>query len=281
MITSQIKVPIITLVILTVTSAAHANKPTLEAQLERCPPIVFIKRLAQGRKGTDGETQSCIGCHESRSSAPPARPAALARLRREPDRITPPPWGAGAVDFVKHVQPVLNRYCIESQHAGVRMDDESRPRIYVWIVSNVPYYSTWDVSRPYTMGGQDTWARDKSVMASWYLDFEAVFEANCVSCHARGKKANKPNIDHTWINFTRPEFSRALNAHLSEQAGGTALATKESNQNSILFEDCRDPVYLAMLNAIRWGKKTFDARPRMDMPGATAIAQQPNFGKLY
>ncbi len=295
---------------------------------------------------TDGETQSCIGCHESRSSAPPARPAAMARLRREPDSITPPPWGAGPVDFVKHVQPVLDRYCIEchssrrpdgridlsgdksrlfsmgykslidrklveyyyintgptgnfqplqsgswvsrltemieSEHGGVKMDDESRRRIYVWIDSNVPYYGTWDMSRPYTMGGRDTWARDKKTMAAWYLDFEAVFEANCTSCHsARDNKTKRPNIAHTWINLTRPEFSRALNAHLSEKAGGLGLTKEKNNQSPPAFEDRSNPVYLAMLDAIRRGKKTLDAKPRVDMPGATAIAQQRDFGKLY
>jgi hypothetical protein len=36
-----------------------------------------------------------------------------------------------------------------------------------------------------------------------------------------------------------------------------------------------------MLKAIRQGKKALDAKPRVDMPGATAVAQQHDFGKLY
>jgi hypothetical protein len=305
-----------------------------------------VRRMGTVTQITDGETQSCIGCHESRSSAPPARPATMARLRREPDSITPPPWGAGAVDFVQHVQPVLDRYCIEchsgrrpdgridltgdksrlfsmgykslidrgfveyyyintgptgnfqplqsgswvsrltelieSEHAGVKMDDESRRRIYLWIDSNVPYYSTWDMSRPYTMGGRDTWALDKKTMAPWYLEFEEVFEVNCAFCHgARNNKTGRSKIDHTWINLTRPELSRALNAHLSEEAGGLGLTKKKHDQDPPRFEDRNDPIYLAMLEAIRKGKEALDARPRVDMPGATAIAQQRDFGKLY
>ena len=301
-----------------------------------------IRRMGTVTQLTDGETQSCIGCHESRSSAPPANAGAMARLRREPDDIKPPPWSAGAVDFVEHVQPVLDRYCvechsgrrpdgrvdlsgdksrlfsmgykslmdrglveyyyintgptgnfqplqsgswvsrltelIESEHAGVKMDDQSRRRIYVWIDSNVPYYSTWDMSRPYTMGGRDTWAANKKSMAPWYRQFEKVFKSNCASCH---DSKDKPKIDHTWINLTRPRFSRALNAHLSEQAGGLGLTEAGRNQNPPLFEDRRDPVYLAMLKAIREGKRALDAKPRMDMPGAIAIAKQRKFGKLY
>jgi hypothetical protein len=162
------------------------------------------------------------------------------------------------------------------------MDDESRRRIYVWIDSNVPYYSTWDMSRPHTMGGRDTWAENSKAMASWYQDFETVFESNCTSCHnSTVKKTKKPKIDHTWINLTRPQFSRALNAHLSEQAGGLGLTKKKHDQSPPLFEDRSDPVYLAMLEAIRRGKKALDAKPRVDMPGATAVAQQRDFGKLY
>jgi len=305
-----------------------------------------IRRMGTVTQLTDGETQSCIGCHESRSSAPPGRLVAMARLRTKPDSIEPPPWGAGAIDFAEHVQPVLDRYCvechsgrkpegridlsgdksrlfsmgykslidrglveyyylntaptgnfqplqsgswvskltelIESEHAGVKMDDESRRRIYVWIDSNVPYYDTWDMSRPYTMGGRDTWAEDKKAMASWYREFETVFKSNCASCHnSKDRKTNRPQIDHTWINLTRPEFSRALNAHLSEQAGGLGLTEMKHDQSPPLFEDCSDPVYLAMFEAIRQGKKALDAKPRVDMPGATAVAQQRNFGKLY
>jgi hypothetical protein len=132
------------------------------------------------------------------------------------------------------------------------------------------------------MGGRDTWALDKKTMAPWYLEFEDVFEVNCALCHgARNNKTGRSKIDHTWINLTRPEFSRALNAHLSEEAGGLGLTKKKHDQDPPRFEDRNDPIYLAMLEAIRKGKEALDARPRVDMPGATAIAQQRDFGKLY
>lgn len=66
-----------------------------------------------------GENQSCIGCHEYRI-APPMEIAAKAmqRLQSPPSEITPPPWGeSGNIDFVKHVQPVFDKYCV-SCHSG-------------------------------------------------------------------------------------------------------------------------------------------------------------------
>ncbi|MCY3017876.1 MAG: hypothetical protein NTW87_02435 [Planctomycetota bacterium] len=57
-----------------------------------------------------GEKASCVGCHESRSSAPP--PAALARPTVH--KIAPPvgPQYEGGLSFMRTVQPVLDRYCI-------------------------------------------------------------------------------------------------------------------------------------------------------------------------
>ena len=61
-----------------------------------------------------GEAQSCVGCHEDKNSAPPkAKGATLAlaagaeRLRSEPD------VPAEGFSFITHVQPILDRHCIE------------------------------------------------------------------------------------------------------------------------------------------------------------------------
>ena len=63
-----------------------------------------------------GETITCIGCHESRRTAPPNM-APLA-ARREPSRITPGPEGSWPLDFAALVQPVLDRHCVECHKPG-------------------------------------------------------------------------------------------------------------------------------------------------------------------
>jgi len=59
-----------------------------------------------------GEKLSCIGCHESRTSPPPAKSMGKIALQD----LTPPPWkqevGKG-FSFDKVVKPVLDRYCIK------------------------------------------------------------------------------------------------------------------------------------------------------------------------
>ena len=57
-----------------------------------------------------GERRSCVGCHEDRTSAPPVRQGIA--LRREPQRLQPPPWGPGPFSYEKVVQPVLDAKCV-------------------------------------------------------------------------------------------------------------------------------------------------------------------------
>jgi len=63
-----------------------------------------------------GKTFTCIGCHESRTTAPPNAPATAAR--RAPSRLTPGPEGSWPLDFQVLVQPVLDKHCLDCHRAG-------------------------------------------------------------------------------------------------------------------------------------------------------------------
>ncbi|MEI7733739.1 MAG: hypothetical protein WCO56_29510 [Verrucomicrobiota bacterium] len=292
-----------------------------------------IRRMGTVTQITAGETQSCIGCHEHRSQAPPRGPHAAKLLSGKPDAIQPPPWGAGTVDFVKQVQPVLDRYCVSchygsapkanidlsgdktrlfnlafetlvftpglvaryhinggptgnfpalgsgsyvsrlstlimTNHAGVIMDDESRRRIYTWIDANVPYYGTWDMTRPHTFGGRDTWLGEHKLPLPWFADFTRAYAAS-------GIREDMERVRNRDINLTHPEWSRVLLRNLAQSAGG------QMADNLAVFRTTDDPRYQAMLQAIEAGKLALLAKPRMDMPGAIPIPQQRDFGRTF
>jgi hypothetical protein len=73
-----------------------------------------------------GEITSCVGCHESRNNAPanPGHGTPLA-LQRRPSRIQPLAGMPEIVDFRRHVQPILDRYCIDC-HGDERAEGKLR-----------------------------------------------------------------------------------------------------------------------------------------------------------
>ncbi len=315
-----------------------------------------IRRMGTVTQITAGETQGCIGCHESRFTAPANRRGVSARISGAPDAIRPPSWGAGPVDFVTQVQPVLDQYCvkchsgrrppagidlsgdasrlfnmaystlidkqlvdyyyinhgptgnfaplvsgarvsklteiIESKHSDINMDDESRRRIYNWIDANVPYYGTWDMSRPHTLGGRDTWffvQDNQRVLAEpepWFKEFHSIWRKRCAACHGEFTNTDMKawsfrRASDRWLNLTRPEFSRVLNAHLSKAAGGMGIEGRKKGKAPFRIETQDNTTYQAMFDAIAKGRDALSARPRMDMAGGVAIPQQRDFGKLY
>ena len=314
-----------------------------------------VQRMGSVTQITTGEQVSCVGCHEDRMTAPPANQLAYKRQSRPPDRIQAPAWGAGPFDYVKHVQPVFDRYCvschsgrspqgkvdlsgdktrffnmsydslvergmveyyyinpgptgafpalksgsyaskltalIEGGHGRVDMDEESRRRVYAWIDSNIQYYNTWDMSRPHTCGGRDSWsfvkdnARVAPQLEPWAAKLDAVWMKRCVACHGAAEgcvtatPGNRRKLD-LWVNLTRPEFSRVLNAHLAVAAGGMGIVA-DRKQMRFGMADANDPVYREMLEALMEGKAALEKRPRMDMPGGVAVPQDRNFGRVF
>jgi hypothetical protein len=282
-----------------------------------------LQRMGTVTQIMPGETQSCIGCHENAFMAPPSGAAFVKLLRRKPVDITPPPWGDGPIDFVRHIQPVFDKYCIkchngadpkkgldlsgdktryfnmaydslldrkmvqyhwllrapvrnwkplttgsrvsklikyiDQKHEKVVVDDESRRRIYTWIDANVPYYGTYDHTRPGTPGSRDLWT------GPWLGQLRNALKAARV----------KHGFAHTDVNLTRPEFSRVLTAYLSKSAGGRA------DDKKAVFKSKSDPKYVAILKAIQAGKQALDANPRVDMPGAKPKPYPKDYGKLY
>jgi formylglycine-generating enzyme required for sulfatase activity len=72
-----------------------------------------------------GETQSCIGCHERQSDAPPTRRTIAAR--QKPSEITPWYGPTRGFSFKREVQPVLDKYCVGCHDGKPRKDGRKIP----------------------------------------------------------------------------------------------------------------------------------------------------------
>ena len=112
------------------------------------------------------EERTCVGCHESRTSAPLARKASA--FHRSPDIPVPPPWGTEIISYLRDVQPVLNDKCVRC-HAydrlanGVILTDDLTDQFVVGYQELLPYLNVanamrWDhpddvyAQPPYTYG---------------------------------------------------------------------------------------------------------------------------------
>ena len=70
--------------------------------------------------GMPGEVLSCVGCHESQSSSPPAKSSLAAN--QTPAEIKPWYGPSRGFNFEREVQPVLDKYCVAC-HNGAAGDD--------------------------------------------------------------------------------------------------------------------------------------------------------------
>ena len=72
-----------------------------------------VKRMQSFTTVQPGETFSCLGCHENRSLAPsPVRLLPVA-AKRAPSPIEPFREVPGMPDFVRDIQPILDRHCLK------------------------------------------------------------------------------------------------------------------------------------------------------------------------
>ncbi|MFP4058441.1 MAG: hypothetical protein ACLF0G_16355 [Candidatus Brocadiia bacterium] len=93
---------------------APAGKPlAFQALDERGMAVQVMRSIVYLQPG---ERAGCVGCHEPRSQAPPAAPAARALLR-PPSDIEPGPEGSKPLSYPLLVQPVLDEHCVRC-HGG-------------------------------------------------------------------------------------------------------------------------------------------------------------------
>jgi len=87
---------------------------------------IAVKKMQSFVTVQPGEVTGCVGCHEGRQTAPSrADNRPLAALARPPSPIEAIPDLPEIVDFRRHIQPILDTYCVEC-HGPERHDADLR-----------------------------------------------------------------------------------------------------------------------------------------------------------
>ena len=227
----------------------------------RCPQLVFVKRHHFRPPGAGGVLLCWYDNLASKN---------LVQFYY----LTPPQ------ELTGHFIPRASGSCvsrivelIDENHGDVTVDDKSRRKLYSWIEANIPYYGTYEHTRPGTAGSRD--ART----GKWIDQLTESFNRRCAKCH--GNLDRQQNRHSTWVNLTHPEFSRMLNAPLAKSAGGLERCREKDGHQPVRFADKSDPDYRAMLGWIIEGNQLLESNPRMDMPGAVSVPYEQDFGHLY
>lgn len=95
---------------------------------------VAVQTMRSATYVQPGQSFSCIGCHEHRSSSPPNARANAAF--RAPSPITPGPEGSWPLDYTVLVQPVLEQHCVRCHQPGTdgAQWDLTRDRSYTTLI---------------------------------------------------------------------------------------------------------------------------------------------------
>lgn len=155
----------------------------------------------------------------------------------------------------------------DAAHCGQSMPPAARQRIYLWIDANVPYYGTYAHSRPRSPGRRDLCTDPETgAESAWFAgDFHSVYQRSCSSCHGGfpdpNDHANIWDGRFAWIDFTAPQYSPALTAHLAQQAGGRGITTPVNGKSPPHFTTTGDADYQRLLKAIEVGKQLMLTTP--------------------
>lgn len=80
-----------------------------------------VQSMRSGTYFQPGQQQTCLGCHERKHDSPPNSRIPLA-LRRPPSAIQPDVDGSNPFNFVRLVQPVLDRHCVQCHQEKKAID---------------------------------------------------------------------------------------------------------------------------------------------------------------
>jgi hypothetical protein len=159
--------------------------------------------------------------------------------------------GSGASTLLKYIEP---------EHREVKLSQEEKNMIRLWIDTSATYPGTYTALR--------------SGVYNPSINCVPLVE-RCGECHASqetrdGKKRpwegwHFPRHHMAWggtiVNISNPEKSFLLRAPLAKEAGGLGICSK------IVFESKDDPVYQETLKSIERTHQQLMAGKRFDMPG--------------
>ena len=253
---------------------------------------MMVQSMRSGTIVRPGEATGCAGCHEDRLTAVANRPVAATRRPPEPLR----PWYGPPREFnyLREVQPVLDRHCIRCHDYGKPGAKKVVLAGDLGLIFNASYVELRSKKLVTVPGAGPARALPPS---SWGSHASRLVEV-------LRKGHNKVTLDAeafdrivTWIDINAPYYPFYASAYRDNPYGRSPLTGQQlsalarlgvnlSGRDAVTqvsfdrpersrclaaFRDKADPRYVQALAVIRAGKEMLARRPRAEMPGFKLI----------
>lgn len=266
-----------------------------------------VKRMQSFLTVMPGETLSCVGCHEHRTTTPRTLSApVVAALKRPPSRIEPIPDVPEVFDFTRDIQPILDQHCVtchnyEKRSGKLILTGDRGPtysHAYVSLMSgnlvshgrdadgNQPPHSIGSSASPLLkrLAANDNISPQELKMFRLWIESGAPYagtyaalgtgiigiklDAKLAANRCSGCHRRDPVGDgELAFNLSRPEQSLVLLAPLAKSAGGYGICVAAAAEDKAVFASTQDPDYVKILGTIVAAGDHLNRQKRFDMPG--------------
>lgn len=212
----------------------------------------MVQSMRSGTMIQPGETQGCVGCHESRVEAPPAAAMGLAATARRISRMGEGYSAGELFSYAERVQPVFDKHCVSchdyEQEAGEKLNlcgDKT-------LIFNTSYENLWKKGMIQVEGAgysdfkeAKSWGANQSKLTD-YLEGHEEVKLTAVEKQAI----------HTWLDLNAIYYPVYESAYDGFPAGRTPLTKEEIGE-----------IYAALgMGAFKGGGEFYNAGHKMEPP---------------
>ena len=266
---------------------------------------MMIQSMRSGVTAQSGETQSCVGCHEDRLSAPALtnRKTSLA-LRRAPSRLTGWRGESRFFNYLAEVQPVFDRACVQCHDFGKDAGKVVNLARDHGMAFNVSYFELWRKGIIHVVGGGPA-----AIQPAYSWGSHASRLMKALEKEHYGVRLSPEDRDRivTWLDLNAPYYPTYATAHPENLYGRAPLSnaqlarlkelgidlTRQPAAAQVSFDrpeisPClaelrakADPKYAEALAIIETGKAELAKTPEADMPGFKACSADQQRDRTY
>ncbi|HPS03352.1 MAG TPA: hypothetical protein PLA90_17570, partial [Candidatus Sumerlaeota bacterium] len=182
---------------------------------------MMVQSMRSGTFIQPGESNGCVGCHESRVAAPPSTGArSLKALLREPSRLTEAAGDRPFFNYIQDVQPIFDRSCVECHDYGKKAGKALNLAGDQDLTFNTSYNELWRKQMTGAIGAGPAQIQQPRAWGSQ----TSKLVKKLLKGHARDK-ISKDDLARivTWVDLNAPYYPEYASAYPDNLAGRAPL----------------------------------------------------------